>query len=154
MTEEQWQACTTNPTWMVNAVHDRVSDRKLRLFAVACARSILSQTREIHRDAVARVANIAEAFAEGTASDADLEAVMQETIPWESEISAAIEACNPDARFAAVRAVQAAADAAWTFSRIRDRLKSSEAKAARRIELERQTALARCVAGIRFARLS
>jgi hypothetical protein len=137
---------------MVNAIRNRVSDRKLRLFAVACVRSILPRTRDVHRGDVARVANIAEAVAEGTAAASELEAV-RETIPWDNEISTALEACNPEARFAAVRTVRAAANAVlgfWLTAHPEFRRRSPETAAARRTELERQTALARCVFGNPF----
>jgi hypothetical protein len=141
---------------MVNAIRNRVSDRKLRLFAVACVRSILPRAREVHRQDVARVADIAEAFAEGTASATELEAARRDTIPWDDEISAAMEACNPEARFAAVRTVRAGADAVlslWLSAHPEYRRRSPEASAARRTELEKQTALARCVFGNPFHRV-
>jgi hypothetical protein len=153
VTEQQWLTCATNSTWMVNAIRDRVSDRKLRLFAVACIRSILPQVREVHQDEVARVAEVAERFAEGTASAADMEPARQDTIPWDYEITAALEACHPEARFAAVRVVRAAADAVrelWVAAHPQSHRRSPEAGAARRSELERQTALARCVFGNPF----
>jgi hypothetical protein len=138
---------------MVNAIRNRVSDRKLRLFAVACVRSILPQAREVHQGDVAGVAEIAEGFAEGTASARELDAARRDTIPWDHEILAATEACNPEARFAAVRTVRAAADAVlgcWLSAHPKYRRRSPQAAAARRIELERQTALARCVFGNPF----
>jgi hypothetical protein len=157
VTELEWLACMTNPTWMVNAIRSQVSDRKLRLFAVACVRSILPQAREVHRQEVARVADIAEAFAEGTASATELEAARRDTIPWDNEISAALEACHPEARFAAVRTVRAAANAVlgfWRAAHPAYRQRSPEARAARRVELEQLTALARCVFGNPFRRVA
>jgi hypothetical protein len=153
VTEQQWLARGTNPTWMVNAIRHRLPDRKLRLFAVACVRSILLQARAVHQGEVARVAEIAERFAEGTATARELEAARRDAIPWDREISAATEACNLEARFAAVRTVRAAADAVlgfWLDAHPEHRRRSPEAAAARRVELERQTALARCVFGNPF----
>lgn len=135
---------------MVNAIRTRVSDRKLRLFAVGCIRSIVPQAREVHRDEVTRVADIAEAFAEGSASAKELEAARRNTIPWDNEIEAATEACNPEARFAAVRTVRAAANAVlgfWLGAHPEDK---QRAPAARGIEVDRQTMLARCVFGNPF----
>jgi hypothetical protein len=138
---------------MVNAIRSQVSARKLRLFAVACVRSILPQTQDVHRDEVARVADVAERFAEGMASASELEAAREETIPWDAPIRTAIEACNQEARFAAVRTVRAAANAVLGFWLAADparHKRSPEASAARRVELEQQTALARCVFGNPF----
>jgi hypothetical protein len=101
--------------------------------------------------------SIAEALAEGTASAAEMEAVREETIPWDTEVSAAIEACNPDARFAAVRTGQVAADATlnwWFEDHPRVHRRSREAAAARRVELQHQTALARCVFGNPFRKIT
>ena len=61
VTEEQWLACATNPTWMVNAVRDDVSPRKLRLFAVACLRCLFPCVQGVYgQDKAARMADMAE----------------------------------------------------------------------------------------------
>ena len=99
MTEEQWLACTTNPTWMVNAIRNQVSSRKLRLFAVACIRSLLPCVRDVYQDNVVRVADLAEQVAEGSAAASELEEVRLTTSPWDNEMVAALEACNQDATF-------------------------------------------------------
>src|SRR5262249_31337604 len=39
MTAKQWQTCT-NPTVMLRFLHDRMSERKRRLFTCACCRRI------------------------------------------------------------------------------------------------------------------
>jgi hypothetical protein len=51
MTEEEWLACT-NPTPLLECVRDRASERKLRLFAVACCRRIWHLMEKGCREAV------------------------------------------------------------------------------------------------------
>jgi len=68
VTEADWLACT-DPQWMLNRLHGRASDRKFRLFAVACC------TRLWHwfEDERSRQAVLAaERFADGRCSAADL----------------------------------------------------------------------------------
>jgi hypothetical protein len=65
MTEAEWQACG-DPRPMQQALWGKVSDRKLRLFAVACCRGISQlMTNETSR----RTVEIAEQFADGLATD-------------------------------------------------------------------------------------
>jgi hypothetical protein len=148
VTEVQWLTCATNPTWMVNAIRNRVSARKLRLFAVACVRSILPRVRDVHREDVVRVLDVAERFAEGVAFATELEATRRDTIPWDTEISAAIETCNPDSRMAPLRTLRTLGFG-YPPSRKRRR-RSPGAGTERRDELERQTALAREIFGNPF----
>jgi hypothetical protein len=65
MTEAEWLACA-DPLLMVNLVAPRVSDRKLRLFQVACCRRVWHLLREPRfREAV----EAAERYVEGSCSD-------------------------------------------------------------------------------------
>jgi hypothetical protein len=71
MTEEEWLICR-DPMPMLSHVEILASNRKLRLFAVACCRHIWPHlTSSEHKDAVV----VAERHAEGLATDAQLESV-------------------------------------------------------------------------------
>src|SRR5512145_157244 len=68
MTEAQWLACT-NPQPMLEFLRRKVSDRKVRLFAVACCRRVWSSLEhQEFCDAVRR----AESFADGLADRAEM----------------------------------------------------------------------------------
>ena len=65
MTEDEWLAAT-DPVLMLEGVRGKVSDRKLRLLAVACCRRILSvMPHDAHRTAV----GVAERFADCLETD-------------------------------------------------------------------------------------
>src|SRR6267154_1611180 len=68
MTEAEWLACT-DPTPMLDFLRDKASDRKLRLFAVACCRGV--QYLVTHDD-LAKSLEVAERFADGRATDGEL----------------------------------------------------------------------------------
>jgi hypothetical protein len=73
MTEAEWRDCT-NPMEMLEFLRAKASDRKLRLFACACCRRVWHLlTDDRNREAV----EVAEAFADGRASVAALQAARQ-----------------------------------------------------------------------------
>lgn len=68
MTEEEWLACG-DPTLMLEFVGKQASERKLRLFAVACCREV---EQLITDDRSLRAIEVAEKFADGGADAAAL----------------------------------------------------------------------------------
>jgi hypothetical protein len=78
MTEAEWLDCT-DPQKMLLWLRGKVSDRKLRLFAVACCRAVWSQLNDpIARRAVA----VGERYAEGLAEQWELEVAQKEVAPF------------------------------------------------------------------------
>jgi hypothetical protein len=69
MTEAEWLSCK-DLAWMLRFLEGKASERKLRLFVVACCRRVPRLMRqEVCRQAV----EVAERFADGAASRNDLE---------------------------------------------------------------------------------
>lgn len=69
MTEDEWLTCC-DPLEMLDFVRERLSDRKLRLFAVACARRVADLIEgEGSRNAIL----VSERFADGRCGEAELE---------------------------------------------------------------------------------
>src|SRR5205814_5770850 len=68
MSEAEWLACN-DPQPMLEFLRGKASDRKLRLFAVACCRRV---TNLMTYEAIRKAVEVAEQFAEGQASWQDL----------------------------------------------------------------------------------
>src|SRR5947209_16243000 len=68
MTEADWLACA-DPEPMLEALYDGASQRKLRLFAVACCRRVWHL---LATDDCRQAIKLAERFADGLASEAEL----------------------------------------------------------------------------------
>jgi hypothetical protein len=71
MTEAEWNCCT-DPQPMLEFLKGNASDRKLRLFAVACCRW---PKNNLLFDSVGRALEVAERFADGRATEQDLHKV-------------------------------------------------------------------------------
>ena len=69
MIESEWLACR-DPSLMLEFLRGNASDRKLRLFACACARRVLPRTKD--RATNRRTIEFAERYADGLASRNDL----------------------------------------------------------------------------------
>jgi hypothetical protein len=112
VTEAEWLAAT-DPEWMLEFLRGKASDRKLRLFAVACCRHLLEQVtvNPWDEDAV----NVAERFADGLASPDELQAAVEATTSDWTPAYACTAAASPAggvdaAFFAADNAAHAAGE--------------------------------------------
>jgi hypothetical protein len=76
MTEDQWLAAT-DPTPMMELLWSGVSDRRLRLLAVACCRVMIAGANE---PAASRAVEASEQFADGLLSEHELRAARQVVI--------------------------------------------------------------------------
>jgi hypothetical protein len=116
MTQAEWLACAhAGP--MLEFLRSRASDRKLRLFACACARSVWRLLRDERSKDMVRVA---ERYADGEASwEVLFEAMMRnDSAPWVDESEAARREAINAARAstyhdAAHAATEAATSALW-----------------------------------------
>jgi hypothetical protein len=116
--EKEWLECT-DPTTMLEFLRGKASDRKLRLFAVACCRRF----QHLLVPEACEALEVAERVAEGTASSEDRRRVREVAfhVGWVTDPSTAhrrgpakAAVCDALAR----RAWQAAADTAWRTNHI------------------------------------
>jgi hypothetical protein len=107
MTEQEWLDCT-DPTPMLEYVRTIASNRKLRLFACACARAIWDLLED---ERACQAVEVGERYANGLAITAQLEASSE--MAWE-----AVDACPSEAHYAAQSTVElSTADAAVDAAR-------------------------------------
>jgi len=95
MTEAEWQTCN-NPEQMLEFLRSKASDRKLRLFAVACCRRC---KRRLNDEENRRVMDAAESFVDGKITAKELAAARNATASWISYVAA------PQAQQAALKVV-------------------------------------------------
>src|SRR5258708_5666664 len=75
MTDQEWRTCDYPIVPMLEFLRDKASDRKLRLFAVACCREIWDSLPD---DRCRRAVEIAERFADASASEEELRIAAEE----------------------------------------------------------------------------
>jgi hypothetical protein len=160
MTEAEWLECG-NPTAMLAFLDGQASQRKLRLFAVACCRRIWPL---LDHEAFRRAVELSERFAEGQMSTKDLNVAAQEARAVARQTI--LEWCGPDhpeyedfavgqmedavaASHPAVQMAYAAADEEST-GRFRWVAYAAAALAAPREESAHQARILRCVFGNPF----
>jgi hypothetical protein len=83
VTPDQWLACD-DPLLMLEVLHGRASDRKLRLFAVACVRRVSYMVQD-----EGHPVDIAEKFADSTASEAE-RGVAENQSFWQDEFNRSV----------------------------------------------------------------
>ncbi len=83
MTEAEWEACV-EPARMLDFLRRGTSDRKFRLFTVACCRRAWNL---LPQPACRRAVEIAELFADGDASEAELNEACDRAGPVQNLVS-------------------------------------------------------------------
>jgi hypothetical protein len=117
LTEAEWQSCA-DPGPMQEALRGKASERKLRLFAVACCRQLGPLLQDPR---ITTALDVAERHADGAATQADLEAALRgATLAQHAQRRKALlfayaavkDACGPGGLGAAEKSAWAAAAAA------------------------------------------
>jgi len=114
MTEAEWMGCT-DPTAMLEFLSDKASNRKLRLFAVGCCRTVWNLLPD---ESTRRAVQIAEMAADGQADSMEQSKILQEIRP-KVNTQYGVFLCGgcegPGSTFAAM-AANAALDVALAFT--------------------------------------
>jgi hypothetical protein len=98
--EAEWLACA-DPTPMLKFLRGNVSDRKLRLFACACCRTIWKSVTDAIREAV----TVWERFADGLATRDELSMATQEVISSAERVRVNSQGGNPPVQASLFRCI-------------------------------------------------
>jgi hypothetical protein len=163
VTEAEWQACD-DPQPMLECLHGKASDRKLRLFACACARRVPNQIINLR---IQGTIEVAERYADGAASAVELTASRNAAPPlppgeylstadspaphnligrW---VASSVAWAAGDVGEAAMSAVKSAASVACEAAAY-GAATSTDKDVARVVERKAQAGLLRCVIGPRI----
>jgi hypothetical protein len=146
MTEAEWLACE-KPRAMLAGLRAGVHDRRLRLFAVGCARHILPHIRKEKTDA-RLLLEVAERFADGLATPSELAAAYDAHTCKDYGVGAAHMTCFRDAHGAAQSAASCAvrfAPIAWVRANPGQRQTSRGGRVAAEAEVAAQVQMLHCV---------
>jgi hypothetical protein len=128
MTEAEWLACN-DPKPMLEFLRGKASDRKLRLFAVACCRRLGPLLKDPR---ITTALDVAERHADGAATQADLEAALRGAARAQRAqrrkaslfaYAAVMDACGPGGLGSAEKAAWAEAVAADARAAYGERLR-------------------------------
>jgi hypothetical protein len=81
MTEQEWLTAT-NPFDLLSHINDKMTERKLRLFACSCCRKVWSLLTD---ERVKRLLLTSELFADGMATSQELESAIRASVEFEQE---------------------------------------------------------------------